>query len=122
MFLFIHPVTDNEKQERIKAWDKLRQNSIEIKAGTTGKNNFIYGNKFNHHHLSDSEMIDINSADSETLVSLRGIGPATASRIIGRRKTIGPFTDINQLLEIPHFPKTYFHIIKQHLIIGHNTK
>lgn len=46
--------------------------------------------------------VNINSADSATLVSLRGIGPVTACRIIAYRKT-KPFTEIDELREVGSF-------------------
>lgn len=46
--------------------------------------------------LGDSQgMININQASSEALDSLPGVGPATATKIIGSR----PYSDINQLLD-----------------------
>lgn len=46
------------------------------------------------------EPIDVNSADSETLQKLPGIGPAYAERIIAYRQENGPFTELEQLIKI----------------------
>jgi hypothetical protein len=48
--------------------------------------------------------VHINTADSETLVSLRGIGPKTAHKILEYRETKGNIKSFNQLLSIHHFP------------------
>jgi DNA uptake protein ComE-like DNA-binding protein len=46
--------------------------------------------------------VNINSADSATLVSLRGIGPVTALKIMEYRKQ-QPFTKIEELREVGSF-------------------
>ncbi len=61
-------------------------------------------------------VININTADSATLVKFRGIGPATARKIIIRIKTEGPFTDIDQLRELYSFPEETFQMLKKHLV------
>lgn len=45
-------------------------------------------------------LIDLNAADSLTLVRLRGIGPVLAARILKYRESLGGFADVNQLKEI----------------------
>ena len=50
--------------------------------------------------------LDLNSADSEALLSLRGIGPYYASKILDfRRRLGGRFSSIDQLLEIQGFDR-----------------
>lgn len=44
--------------------------------------------------------IKINSADSQTLTTLPGIGPVLAKRILEHRELIGSFKDTQQLLEV----------------------
>lgn len=44
--------------------------------------------------------VEINSADSATLVSVRGIGPKTASAIVTYRKLLGGYVSIEQLSEL----------------------
>lgn len=48
----------------------------------------------------ESGIVEINSADSLQLISLKGIGPVFASRIIKYRKMLGGFIYPEQLLEI----------------------
>ena len=45
--------------------------------------------------------IDLNTADAEALDSLPGVGPATAAAIIEHRTKAGPFTSVDQLLDVP---------------------
>ena len=50
--------------------------------------------------------LDLNSADSEALLALRGIGPYYASKILSyRRRLGGSFTSLDQLLEIDGFDR-----------------
>ena len=45
--------------------------------------------------------VNLNTADAELLDSLPGVGPATAAAIIEHRARVGPFTSIDQLLDVP---------------------
>jgi competence protein ComEA len=49
---------------------------------------------------TDSGPIDLNSADEAALDALPGIGPATAKAIVAYRESHGPFTSVDQLLEV----------------------
>jgi competence protein ComEA len=46
-------------------------------------------------------LVNINTADYDSLVALPGIGPALARRIIAHREASGPFTAVDQLIDIP---------------------
>lgn len=48
-----------------------------------------------------SSLIDLNSADSEALQSLPGIGPARATSIIEYRTRRGPFNSVDDLENVP---------------------
>ncbi|KJC63436.1 competence protein ComEA [Agreia bicolorata] len=50
---------------------------------------------------SASGAVNLNTADSATLETLPRIGPETAKKIIAYRDEHGPFTSIDQLLEVP---------------------
>ncbi|WP_454720454.1 MULTISPECIES: ComEA family DNA-binding protein [Cupriavidus] len=43
--------------------------------------------------------VDVNTADEATLVTLKGIGPATASTIVAERAKGGPFKDAADLAD-----------------------
>ncbi len=51
-----------------------------------------------------SSPLDLNTADSAMLVSLPGIGPYYASRILSYRKKLGGYASNNQILEIDGIP------------------
>ena len=61
--------------------------------------------------------VNINTADSLHLVTLKGIGPKLAQKIIKRRQEKGPFTSYEQLLEIRKFPEETFETLKKQVII-----
>ncbi|MEO5912214.1 MAG: helix-hairpin-helix domain-containing protein [Pelobium sp.] len=62
-------------------------------------------------------VIDINTADSATLTTIRGIGPAFASRIAKYRNGLGGFYTIDQLKEIYGIDSTKFDQIKDQVKI-----
>ena len=45
--------------------------------------------------------VDLNTATRAELLQLPRVGPALADRILTRRQTVGPFTTLNDLREIP---------------------
>lgn len=63
------------------------------------------------------QQIDLNHADSITLLQLRGIGPKLAHKIIVRRNSVGPFTNHEQLRELYNFPDSVFEKLVGELII-----
>ncbi|MCB0700250.1 MAG: helix-hairpin-helix domain-containing protein [Chitinophagales bacterium] len=51
--------------------------------------------------------VDINTVDSLTLIKIKGIGPGLSHRILERRRTLGRFTDMQQVLDVYKFsPET----------------
>lgn len=62
--------------------------------------------------------VDINTADSASLVSLPGIGPAFASRIIKYRNKIGGFARKEQLMEVYGFDEEKFTMLESRVSIG----
>lgn len=47
--------------------------------------------------------INLNTADSLTLISLPGIGKGLSHRILERRRQLGRFTDMQQVYDVYHF-------------------
>lgn len=48
----------------------------------------------------DAAMVNVNTADATELESLPGVGPVTAEAIIAHREENGPFTSVDQLLDV----------------------
>jgi transcriptional accessory protein Tex/SPT6 len=114
MHYWVQPHNDAQKQEAYSAaWKKFKaqQNS--------DTNNVDSTNTTKAGEVSGSnQLVDINKVDSETLVSLTGIGPATAHKILERRKTLGPFKTTDELYEVRHFPPEQFEILKKQIRIS----
>jgi len=56
----------------------------------------------------DIPLLDINRADSAAFLSLPGIGPYFAGKIVAYRTSLGGFSCAEQLMEIYHFDKEKF--------------
>lgn len=85
---------ESEQQEilqRYQPFEELELNISSFPADTTSPDKTV---------SADSILININTADSETLQTLPGIGPAYAARIIEWRNENGKFESKEQLLEI----------------------
>ncbi len=63
-------------------------------------------------------VIELNSADSVTLLKIRGIGPAFASRIIRYRNRLGGFYKLEQLREVYGIDSLKFSQIQNQLTIN----
>lgn len=48
----------------------------------------------------DSEIVDLNTADVDQLDALPGVGPAIAQAIVDHRESNGPFTSVDDLLDV----------------------
>jgi competence protein ComEA len=57
-------------------------------------------------------LIDINTATLEQLDTLPGIGPKTAQNIIDYRSNNGPFSNVEQLMDVPDIGQLTFDKIK----------
>ncbi|MCQ2546547.1 MAG: helix-hairpin-helix domain-containing protein [Clostridia bacterium] len=61
--------------------------------------------------------VNINSADSETLQTLNGVGPATAQKIIDYRETEGRFMSIEDLKNVSGIGDKTFEKLKDYIIV-----
>jgi competence protein ComEA len=62
-------------------------------------------------------IVDLNSADSATLVALRGIGPKTAKRIVDYRNKLGGFVKVEQLTELWGFDPDVLYDLKDQIML-----
>lgn len=62
--------------------------------------------------------VDINTADLEQLQTLNGIGPALAQRIIDYREENGPFTSVEELLQIKGIGEATLNKFRDHVTTG----
>lgn len=50
---------------------------------------------------SAGSLVSLSTATAAQLEELPEIGPATAAKIVAHREANGPFTSVDQLLEVP---------------------
>jgi comEA protein len=62
--------------------------------------------------------ININTANSEELQQVPGIGPATAEKILQMRKSYGPFKSVDDLLAIKGLGRKRLDKMRKYLTVG----
>ncbi len=66
-------------------------------------------------------IIELNSADSLSLLSLNGIGPGFTKRILKYRNSLGGFYNVNQLSEVFGMDDALFQSIKNNVSVNANS-
>jgi competence ComEA-like helix-hairpin-helix protein len=61
--------------------------------------------------------VELNGADAEALLSLRGIGPAFSKRILNFRNALGGFVMVEQLKEVYGFPDSTYQQLRDKLVV-----
>jgi competence ComEA-like helix-hairpin-helix protein len=64
-----------------------------------------------------SKPIDLNTATSEQLQRLPGVGPVTAQRILDYRKKSGPFQSVDDLLAVKGFSTKRLDKVKPYVMV-----
>lgn len=67
--------------------------------------------------MQDRARINLNRADAALLMTLPGIGPVLAQRIIEHRAQHGPFLSVDQLTQINGISQTKLDAIRSQLIV-----
>ena len=67
---------------------------------------------------TEQEQVNINTADSQQLQQLNGIGPALAERIIAYRNENGPFQSIEQIQNVSGIGPKKFEKIQSSIKVG----
>jgi len=62
--------------------------------------------------------VNINTANSEQLQQVPGIGPATAQKILQMRKSYGPFKSVDDLLAIRGLGQKRLNKMRKYLTVG----
>ena len=62
--------------------------------------------------------VNINTANSEELQQVPGIGPATAQKILQMRKSYGPFKSVDDLLAIRGLGQKRLEKMRKYLTVG----
>jgi len=115
MYLWVKPQKDIVKEQKLQAaWETFKRNAHEAAPTADTTTATDYKDAYDDNGQPMPAVMDLNTADSSMLIRLKGIGPATAHAIIEQRSK-KKFTDVDQLLEIRHFPDATFAIMKRHL-------
>lgn len=63
-------------------------------------------------------VIDLNTADADILMALRGIGPGYSRRILNFRNALGGFVRVDQLQEVYGFPDSTYQQLKDRFVVN----
>ena len=109
----IYGLRDDE-YERLKPYIKIEPNTPTTNEGffSTRPKDEIQPAKI---YAARYSVIDVNTADTTSLISLPGIGSKLATRIITFREKLGGFYSIEQIGETYGLPDSTFQKIKQYL-------
>lgn len=67
--------------------------------------------------LPVGKKINLNTADSLTLISLPGIGKGLSHRILKRRRELGCFANMEQVLEVYKFKQETKEMLLKHTVV-----
>jgi competence protein ComEA len=104
------PKEDNHYQEKNKPWTRVIRSSI------LDRKDFSFEKS-----LTKADRIELNLADSASLLSLPGIGTVLAPRIIRYRNLLGGFYSIDQLREVFGLSEELFRAASPYLTVDAET-
>lgn len=73
---------------------------------------------FNYTVQEDNDLVDINHADKETLMTLSGIGESKAESIIEYRETIGSFENKEDIKNVSGIGDSIYLKIEEYITVG----
>jgi competence protein ComEA len=82
-----------------------------------GKNDIVVTRIANAERMSLGMPIDINKATEDDLLLVKGIGDATAQKILDLRNQLGRFEDVNQLMQIKGIKEKKLTEIRKYLYV-----
>ena len=71
---------------------------------------------------AESPQININTANSQELSLLKGVGPSYAAKIVTYRETNGPFTKPEDLVNVPGIGLKTYEANKDRIIVENEVK
>lgn len=102
-----------DRQEILARYEPISDSDTQ-----SDESNEVSDNPLEEAVFLDSLTVNINTADSEQLQKLPGIGPAYSERIIEWREENGDFTSLDQLLEIRGIGEKRLEDIQPYIILS----
>lgn len=106
----------SEEYKHLEPYIRIRNQRTANANGSSYKYNKT-GNTFSRRSPS-RELVEINEADSASLETIRGIGPAFASRIVKYRNRLGGFYRKEQLMEVYGLDSALFERIESQVLVN----
>lgn len=82
----------------------------------------LYASAYRHLNVLDEPLarrrIDINQATYEQLLTVPGLGPSMAARILYARQARGRFGSLDELRQLKRFSQRMFERARPHLTVG----
>jgi len=100
--------------------DPIKQNENSINSNINGSNvgeSNVRESNFGESNVRERELTDINRADSVELLSLPGIGPFYASKILDFRSRTGGYLYAGQLLDIPGIDSARYRLFSRYISV-----
>ncbi|GEM_PF-1205665 len=106
-------ISQNNTLNNTVQQNNAQQNTVSQNGKTAGENQ----SKGTWNNPKPKVYIDINEADSTTLMSVKGIGPYFCRNILSYRKALGSFYSTDQLLEIKGMDQEKYNRIKDQIFV-----
>ena len=110
--IYFVPETKTDFSEFQKIADQLQYGPVD--SGTAYKNPVYSGPK-----KTLTVPVDINTADSLKLMTIKGIGPTFAGRILDFRRKLGCFLTVDQLMDVHGIRAEKFAYLKPQVCLSH---
>jgi len=115
MGLWVKPDTDPKKEKQlIEKWASYQQ--AQQAAPIANVERPAYEKENSNYTTPLPHKLNINTADTATLIRIKGVGKVTAEKIIYRRNKKGAFTNIAQLHEVGSFSEEHLTMLSTHII------
>jgi competence protein ComEA len=107
---------DTNLLNELRPYIQFTNNTVEHEIKNISRANVTFENKYKEvAEEIPSNKIELNSADSAQLVTIKGIGPYYAKKILKMRKIMGGFSDVDQLSECKILPDSVYQKIKSQI-------
>ncbi len=122
MVYYVHPKHNTAEEQKLRAaWEVFKRSQPKPVSDSVRNEQATYADKTSEDDAPLPSIININTADSETLIRLKGIGPAMAHKVLVYRKK-HLFKRVDELLDVQSIPKETFDVVKKHLAVDSSSE